>query len=264
MPAPPEPSLVWCGESYLSVQLYENVDIWSVAGVLRLQRQLAESEIAAAIVATVPGWTTLLLWLDPDAADPAAIESAILRAAAARSGVQLEFESRVVTLPTLYGGESGPDLPFVAEVNGLSVDEAIACLQAPQFAGMVSFSPGMANCMWLDENLALTAPKYDSPRTTTPPGTVGLGGSSISLYSVATPGGFQMVGRVAAPIYQPQPTLAAFADSPTLLRPGDRIVLRAVDPDEYGAIRERVDRGDYRYAIAPGLCRIAAGELTWT
>jgi KipI family sensor histidine kinase inhibitor len=256
--------MTWCGEGYLSVQLYEQVDIWSVTGVLRLQHQLSQSDIAPAIIATVPGWTTLLLWLEPELAGPDAVETAVRQAITASSGSRLEFESRVLTLPTVYGGPSGPDLDFVAEHNGLSAEQAVRRMEAPQFAGMVSFSPGMANCMWLDGQQALSAPKYESPRTTTPPGTVGLGGSSISLYSVATPGGFQMVGRMAVPIYQPRPTMAAFAGSPTLLRPGDRIVLRAIGPDEFTAIRTEVERGSYRYCIEPGRCRVASGELAWT
>jgi KipI family sensor histidine kinase inhibitor len=265
MPAPPEvPRLTWCGESYLHIRLSERVDIWSVAGVLRLERQLAGSDIAGCILAAVPGWTTLLLWLDPGAASPAAVEAAVADAALAAAGQEIEFESRVLTLPTVYGGEGGPDLDFVAEVNGLSVADTVGRLQATQFAGMVSFSPGMANCMWVDERLALSAPKYESPRTTTPPGTVGLGGSSISLYSVATPGGFQMVGRLAVPIYQPVPTLAGFADSPTLIRPGDRIRLTAVGPAAGAAIVDQVARGSYRYAIESGSCRVGAGELAWT
>jgi KipI family sensor histidine kinase inhibitor len=235
MPAPPEvPRLTWCGESYLHVRLSGQVDMWSVARVLRLQRQLADSAIAGCIAATVPGWTTLLLWLDADAADPAAVEAAVLEAALAAAGQEIEFTSRMLTLPTMFGGAAGPDLEFVAGVNGLSVADTVGRLQAVQFAGMVSFSPGMANCMWVDEKMSLTAPKYDSPRTSTPPGTVGLGGSSISLYPVDTPGGFQMVGRLAVPIYQPVPTLAEFADS------------------------------CYRYTIKPGSCRVGPGGLTWT
>ena len=253
----------WCGENYLTIRLFTDVDIWSVAGVLRLQQQLAESDIADIIVAMVPGWTTLLLWLNADAADPMAVEEAIARAASAGAERDIEFESRIVTLPTVYGHEGGPDLEFVAGVNGLSVNDTVERLQATQFAGMVSFSPGMANCMWVNSSRALTAPKYDSPRTTTPPGTVGLGGSSISLYSVATPGGFQMVGQLAVPIYQPRPTLPAFSDSPTLLRPGDRIILQAIDLDTLTVITEEVARGTYRYAIAPGSCRVADGKLTW-
>jgi KipI family sensor histidine kinase inhibitor len=258
------PKIAWCGDSYVSVQLFEHVDIWSVAGVLRVQQQLAESDITASIIASVPGWTTLLLWLDTERSSPSAVEAAIRRCTDREPGGILEFESRVLTLPTIYGGAAGPDLEFVAERNGISVQETVRRLEAPQFAGMVSFSPGMANCMWLDERLALSAPKYDSPRTTTPVGTVGLGGSSISLYSVATPGGFQMVGRMAVPIYQARPTLEAFAESPTLLRPGDRIVLRAIESDELAAISDELARGTYTYSVQPGLCIIDDGDLRWS
>src|SRR5262249_56298784 len=109
--------------------------------------------------------------------DGAGVEGARGGGGAGGAEREIELESRIVTLQTAYGGEDGSDLEFVADVNGLSVDDTVERLQAAQFAGMVSFSPGMANCMWMDSSHALTAPKYDSPRTTTPPGTVGLGGS---------------------------------------------------------------------------------------
>jgi hypothetical protein len=73
-----------------------------------------------------------------------------------------------------------------------------------------------------------------------------------------------MVGRLAVPIYQPRPTLPASTDSPTLLQPGDRIVLEAIGPDAAAAIAEEVANGSYAYAIEPGSCRVADGELTWT
>ena len=259
------PRISWCGEEYVSVRLADHVDMHTVADVLRLQQLVSESAVAAAVVAAVPGWSTLLLWLDPDRpeAGQERIESTLREATKSAAERVITFESRVLTLPTQYGGDAGPDLELVAKVNNLSVTETVECLQSPQFAGMVSFSPGMANCMWVDQARALTAPKYDSPRTYTPPGTVGLGGSSISLYSVASPGGFQMVGRLAVPIYQAKPTLPAFEDSPTLIRPGDRIVLQAVEAHEADSIAEQVYRGSYAYDIGPGACRVEGGALTW-
>jgi KipI family sensor histidine kinase inhibitor len=257
------PRISWCGDSYVSVRLSDAVDMWSVAEVLQLERLLADSPLAPSIVAAVPGWTTLLLWLDPDRADPQSVEGIVNDAATQAAGQPIEFSSRLVTLPTVYGGQAGPDLDLVARINGLSVGETVERLQATQFAGMVSFSPGMANCMWLEPGKALTAPKYESPRVYTPPGTVGLGGSSISLYSVASPGGFQMVGRLAAPIYQARATLPRFGNSPTLLRPGDRIVLLSVGSEEAASIAAEVARGTYVYDITAGSCHIEQGALTW-
>jgi allophanate hydrolase subunit 1 len=115
---------------------------------------------------------------------------------------------------------------------------------------MISFIPGQANCMWLEPELVLTAPKYTQPRTHTPEGTVGLGGSSIALYSVPSPGGFQMVGRMPVPTYSPHPTLPVFESSPILLRVGDRLRLKSIDRDEYDAIAQAVREGTYRYEIA--------------
>jgi urea carboxylase len=128
---------------------------------------------------------------------------------------------------------------------------------------MISFIPGQANCMWLEPELVLTAPKYAQPRTYTPEGTVGLGGSSVALYSVPSPGGFQMVGRMPVPTYSPHPILPAFESSPILLRVGDRLRLKSIDRDEYDAIAQAVREGTYRYEIQDSQLTINAGaEVT--
>jgi KipI family sensor histidine kinase inhibitor len=263
-PSDTYPKLTWCGEEYLIVHLGDRFDMTAVADALRLQKLVRETELAAAIVDSIPGWCSLLLRLDPFDPRTAEADSIILGAIELGSSEPIEFESRVITLPVYYGGPSGCDLEFVAEANNVSVGEAIDRLQEIQFAGMVSFTPGMANCMWLDQSRALSAPKYESPRTHTPVGTVGLGGSSIALYSVASPGGFQMVGCLAVPIYSAKPILAPFVESPTLLRSGDRLVLRSVSVEELDTLTEQVRDGDYEYRIDPGRCRVESGELTWT
>lgn len=147
----------------------------------------------------------------------------------------------------------------------MSVDEAISRLSKVQFVAMVAFTPGMPVCMWLDEHQALSAPQYESPRTHTPAGTVVLGGSSMNAHPVDSPGGFQMVGRLAVPIYSPEPSLAAFATDPVLLATGDRVVFRSVSRLEYEDIADEVRRGMYEYDIKPGRCIVGADRsLSWT
>ena len=66
--------------------------MWSVAEVLRLQRLLVESPAQASIIATVPGWNTLLIWLDPVHVDPDQLERTIYDAAASGADRRIDFE----------------------------------------------------------------------------------------------------------------------------------------------------------------------------
>jgi KipI family sensor histidine kinase inhibitor len=241
----------WCGDQHLLLVIGASVTLANVLRVVDLNRRLLDSELARLIIETVPTWCSILIHYDIDRTSPARFSSALddfLEGVAETDSVTLK--SRLVTLPVLYGGAAGPDLDFVARANDLSTQEAVRRLSTgTHFVGMISFIPGQANCMWLEPDLVLSTPKYTTPRTHTPEGTVGLGGSCIAIYSVPSPGGFQMVGRMPVPTYSPYPVLPAFEASPILLRAGDRLRLRSVERDEYDDVAQSVREGRYLYDI---------------
>jgi KipI family sensor histidine kinase inhibitor len=241
--------------------LGDSVDLRTVLHVVDVDRRIMESELSGCIVETIPTWCSILIHFDIGLVGPIEFGERLDRF---MSGVEesgaLTLDSRLVTLPVLYGGAAGPDLDVVAAANRLSVDETIRRLaEGTHFVGMISFIPGQANCMWLEPELVLTAPKYAQPRTYTPEGTIGLGGSSIAIYSVPSPGGFQMVGRMPVPTYSPYPILPAFESSPILLRVGDRLRLKSIDRAEYDAIAQAVREGTYRYEIEESRLTVDAG-----
>jgi KipI family sensor histidine kinase inhibitor len=241
----------WCGDQHVLVVIGDAVDIATVLRVVDLNRRLAVSNLAPLIIETVPTWVSILIHYDLETASPQDFVRALkaFLGPIPESGI-VTLKSRLVTLPVLYGGVVGPDLDFVARANNMPTEEAVRRLaDGTHFVGMISFIPGQANCMWLESELTLSSPKYTQPRTHTPEGTVGLGGSSTTVYSVPSPGGFQMVGRMPVPTYSPYPILPAFEASPILLRVGDRLRLKSIDRDEYDAIAQSVREGGYRYQI---------------
>jgi inhibitor of KinA len=86
-------------------------------------------------------------------------------------------------------------------------------------------------------------PRLETPRVKVPAGSVGLGGTQFCIYSVESPGGYWLLGRTPAPLYDPQ------AEEPTLLRPGDRVRMRPIDRAEYDAIAARVAARAWRPSI---------------
>ena len=89
----------------------------------------------------------------------------------------------------------------------------------------------------------LTIPRLDRPRTKTPPGSVAIGGTQTSIYSVESPGGFWLLGRTPVRLYDPG------APDPILLRAGDHVRFRPIDPGEFAAIAAQVAAGRYRPQI---------------
>jgi KipI family sensor histidine kinase inhibitor len=118
--------------------------------------------------------------------------------------------------PVTYGGKHGPDLGDVAKHGGLSVDEVVRRhTQAEYVVYFIGFQPGFAYLGGLDASLH--TPRRAAPRVAVPAGSVGIGGAQTGIYPLATPGGWQLIGHTALPLFDPQ------AEPPTLLAPGDRV-----------------------------------------
>src|SRR5690606_9772859 len=110
----------------------------------------------------------------------------------------------------------------------------------------------------LDPRCQLTAPKYRTPRSHTPARAISLAGLCTATYPVASPGGYQLIGRMACNTYEPRPRNAAFPPDGVLFRAGDRHRYYSVSPLEYEEIWDKVQRGEYEYEIEEGVFDVAA------
>ncbi len=123
---------------------------------------------------------------------------------------------KLVEIPTVYGGEYGPDLPFVAEHAGLSEAEVIRLHSQPRYhVYMIGFTPGYVYLGGLPERLH--TPRLKSPRLKVPRGSVAIGGSQTGIYPVESPGGWRIIGRTSLALFDPSKEI------PTLMLPGDKV-----------------------------------------
>ncbi len=98
----------------------------------------------------------------------------------------------------------------------------IARHQAGRYqVGWLGFSPGFGYLTGLDPVLA-AVPRRDSPRLSVPAGSVAIAGGLAAVYPAASPGGWQLLGRTSAALWDPA------ADPPALLSPGMSVRFRAV------------------------------------
>lgn len=194
------------------VSLGQQQRIWQLAAALAGQ---------AGVTGLTPGMNNLLVAFDPLHTDPAALAAQVqaLWAQPARARAL----GRRVEIPVVYGGDAGPDLPDVAAHCGLSPDEVVRRHTAAEYVVyFIGFQPGFAYLGGLDE--ALHTPRRAEPRVAVPAGSVGIGGAQTGVYPLATPGGWQLIGRTTLPLFDPQ------AEPPTLLAPGDRVRFVAAAP----------------------------------
>jgi inhibitor of KinA len=221
------------GDTALIIEIGEKID---EATHHRVQAACALLDAAKlpGVWETVPAYTTVTLFYEPlrttaavaggDAAtwlgaQAAKILEKLPRSVPAKAG-------RRVEIPVCYGGEFGPDLAEAAQRTGLSTDEVVRRHTATEFpVYVIGFAPGFPYMGGLPKELAL--PRRASPRTKVPPGSVGIVNDQTCIYPLATPGGWNLIGRTPTKMFLPQ------EEPPTLLRAGDRVRFRAIPPEEF-------------------------------
>lgn len=123
---------------------------------------------------------------------------------------------RRIEIPVVYGGEAGPDLDAVARQNDLTPAQVVALHSSAEYiVYFLGFQPGFAYLGGLPDILA--TPRRAEPRLEVAAGSVGIGGSQTGIYPLATPGGWQIIGRTPLSLFNPGKS------SPTLLLPGDSV-----------------------------------------
>ena len=118
-----------------------------------------------------------------------------------------------ITIEVVY---DGPDLADVASHTGISEQEIVAAhTGTPWTVGFGGFAPGFAYLVGGDERLVV--PRRETPRTSVPAGSVGLAGEFSGVYPRSSPGGWQLIGRTDAVMFDVD------RDPPALLAPGARV-----------------------------------------
>ncbi len=244
------PRLLPAGDSALLIEFGDEIDpainaqVHALALALRARSLLGARSLPGTREA-VPTYRSLLLHYDPLRLS---LDQVIAFAEEALGQLETRArpDPRVLEIPTCYGGEFGPDLEFVARHNGLSVDEVIRIHSSALYpVYMLGFSPGFAYLGGLSKVIA--TPRLASPRTHVPAGSVGIAGEQTGIYPIATPGGWQLVGRTSLRLFDPQ------RDPPALFRPGDRARFVPVGPDRFAASWEQEwGAREQAPAISPG------------
>jgi KipI family sensor histidine kinase inhibitor len=208
------PSLVEASDRSLLVVLGDRSDAGTHARVRRLLLRL-DAAPPGGVVDLSPAYASILVRFDPLRTDHAALRAAL---AARLDDLDREPlpEPRLVTLPVCYGGEFGPDLDDVARHASISPDDAVALHASVTYeVHFLGFTPGFAYMGTVPE--AIACPRLDRPRRVVPAGSVGIAGAQTGVYPCPTPGGWRLIGRTPAVMFD------AAATPMSRLQIGDRV-----------------------------------------
>ena len=140
-------------------------------------------------------------------------------------------------IPVSYGGEHGIDLEDVAKTLDTTADDIVARHVAGDYrVAMIGFSPGWSYLSGLDPTLQIS--RRQSPRLSTPAGTISIGGVQTGIQCLAGPSGWHQLGRTAVRTYQ------LHRDPTFLLEPGDAVSFCGVDAKTFAEQDRAAEHGE--------------------
>ena len=220
------------GDSAVVVTVGNSVDEATLRRVRAIHEHLQRTP-APGQIECVPAFASVVVHYDPARVElPAA--SALpydVVAAAIESAVGGLRDSRVtrrrtMEIPVCYGGQLGPDLDDVAGMHQMTPEQVIREHSSAKYVVyLLGFLPGFPYLGGLPERIATR--RRATPRTLVPAGSVGIGGAQTGIYSMDSPGGWNIIGRTPLALFSPE------RPEPALLRAGDAVRFRAISVEEY-------------------------------
>ena len=206
------------GRNAILIEFAENPDEGAFEICRALVQALSEQPIPF-LTEFVPGYTTILLEF--------ALPEGQTLAELARASLEILEKHTTAPLPPgplhrVAVRYDGPDLARVAEHHGLSEDQAIAIHSACIYrVHLLGFSPGFPYLGGLDPRLS--TPRLPSPRPRVPAGSIAIGGDHTGIYSVDSPGGWNIIGRTDFRPFEPARAAGSEPEKAFALKAGDRV-----------------------------------------
>ncbi len=182
-------------------------------GVLDFSHALRDADLDG-VDEVVTAARTVLVRFDPARIDAAALDARITSGFG--TGPSTSSPAELVELDVVY---DGADLALVAASAGCDVDEVIRRHCEPTYVvAFCGFAPGFAYLTGLP--VSLRQPRLPTPRTAVPDGAVGIAGEYTGVYPRSSPGGWRLLGRTDAPLWDLD------RDPPALLSAGRAVRFR--------------------------------------
>ncbi len=169
----------------------------------------------------VPSYKALCIFFDEASWS---YQSIIATLASLPNSSETANKASSITIPLCY--ELGLDWDELEAHTRLSREEIIQIHSNTEYTvAMMGFIPGFVFLAGLDE--CISCPRKHTPRTSIPPGSVGIGGKQTGIYSLESPGGWNILGRTPVSFFDITQT------PPTQVNPGDVIKFKPISKEEF-------------------------------
>ena len=235
MPKPPEHTVFPLGDSALTIDYGNIMDETVNRKVLAIFRSLQERPLQGVIEA-VPAYSSITLYYD--------ITSVVKHHPGGKTAFEImagKMEQRLLEpiaednsvpvllkIPVCYESEFGLDLEQLATARNIRPEDVIRIHTSKTYTVyMLGFLPGFSYMGNVDDEIAL--PRRTNPRPRVEAGSVGIAGHQTGIYPLASPGGWQIIGRTPVKLFDSE------KKELTLLKPGDRVQFYSINTDEFNS-----------------------------
>lgn len=234
------PRVLPVGDRAVTVEFGNEIDEKTNAHLMGFINALSTQKLKG-IEEFVPSFRAVLIHYNPGILSYEKMKK-IIEEALSKPFEDATHTRRIVEIPVCYEKNCAPDIDFVAEHAGLSIDEVIEIhSKNPYLIYMIGFLPGFPYLGGLDERIH--TPRLESPRLKLEEGSVGIGGGQTGLYPLESPGGWRIIGLTPVKCYNPA------KDNPIPYRAGDYIKFSPISYDEYLRLKELDQKGEYEFKV---------------
>ena len=167
------------------------------------------------LIEFLPAFTTLLLEFEPRTVPNLEVAAVELMPRLKAALAAVTPPAPIKEIPVRYDGE---DLENVARLHELTTMEVAERHAAPIYkVYMLGFAPGFPYLGELDPRLH--TPRLAAPRPRVRAGSVAIGGEHTGIYSVESPGGWNIIGHTTTKLFDP----ARRENAIFFLHAGDRV-----------------------------------------
>jgi len=152
---------------------------------------------------------------------------------------ETDIPSRLISIPVCYEQQFAPDIEHLAKEKNMAVEELIHIHSSKQYrVYMLGFMPGFSYMGEVDEKISF--PRKAKP-VTVAAGSVGIAGRQTGIYPLASPGGWQIIGRTPLKLFKASlpkssgssTNEGAFEEPFCLLHPGDTVQFTSISKNEF-------------------------------